>query len=79
MPIVSLKDFLNRPFDYLIVGGGTAGLCLAARYAQSYSDICIMLSGGRLSEDRDTIVGVLEAGEYSPNVPVIDVPGSLLA
>ncbi|KAK0239833.1 alcohol oxidase [Armillaria nabsnona] len=61
MPIVSLKDFLNKPLDYLIVGGGTAGLCLAAR----------------LSEDRDTIVGVLEAGEYNPNVPVIDVPGFL--
>lgn len=63
MPIVSLKEFLSRPLDYLIVGGGTAGLCLAAR----------------LSEDRDTIVGVLEAGEYNSNVPVIDVPGSLLA
>ncbi|SJL00715.1 uncharacterized protein ARMOST_04029 [Armillaria ostoyae] len=62
MPIVSLKEFLSRPLDYLIVGGGTAGLCLAAR----------------LSEDRDAIVGVLEAGEYNPNVPVIDVPGSLL-
>ncbi|PBK78481.1 alcohol oxidase, partial [Armillaria solidipes] len=61
MPIVSLKEFLSRPLDYLIVGGGTAGLCLAAR----------------LSEDRDTIVGVLEAGEYNPNVPVIDVPSFL--
>lgn len=61
MPIVSLKEFLSRPLDYLIVGGGTAGLCLAAR----------------LSEDRDAIVGVLEAGEYNPNVPVIDVPGFL--
>ncbi|KAK0441850.1 alcohol oxidase [Armillaria borealis] len=61
MPIVSLKEFLSRPLDYLIVGGGTAGLCLAAR----------------LSEDRDTIVGVLEVGEYNSNVPVIDVPGFL--
>ncbi|KAK0483970.1 alcohol oxidase [Armillaria novae-zelandiae] len=61
MPIVSLKELINRPLDYLIVGGGTAGLCLAAR----------------LSEDQDTIVGVLEAGEYNPNVPVIDVPGFL--
>lgn len=59
MPIVSSREFLKRPLDYLIVGGGTAGLCLAAR----------------LSEDRDTIVGVLEAGEYNPNVSDIDVPG----
>ncbi len=79
MPIVSLKEFLNRPLDYLIAGGGTAGLCLAARYAQSRCDLYIMLRVGRLSEDRDTIVGVLEAGEYNPNVPVIDIPGSLLA
>ncbi|KAK0196821.1 alcohol oxidase [Armillaria mellea] len=48
MPIVSLKEFINRPLDYLIVGGGTAGLCLAARYAQSYSDPCIMLRIGFL-------------------------------
>ncbi|KAK0503574.1 alcohol oxidase [Armillaria luteobubalina] len=61
MPIVSLKEFIDKPLDYLIVGGGTAGLCLAAR----------------LSEDRDTIVGVLEAGEYNLNVPAIDVPGFL--
>lgn len=72
-------DFLNRPLDYLIVGGGTAGLCLAARYAQSCYNLYILLRVGRLSDDRDTIVGVLEAGEYNPNVPVIDVPGSLLA
>lgn len=37
MPIVSLHTFLqkanseNGPFDYLIVGGGTAGLVIAHR------------------------------------------------
>lgn len=39
-------QFENRTFDYLIIGGGTAGLAVAAR----------------LSEDPGVQVGVIEAG-----------------
>ncbi|XP_006455306.1 hypothetical protein AGABI2DRAFT_121236 [Agaricus bisporus var. bisporus H97] len=68
MPIVDLNAFLERanskndPFDYLIIGGGTAGLIIAHRLAQNLSHVT---------------VGVIEAGTYhgSGSVPVIDTPG----
>ena len=44
--IVSAEEFAQQTYDYLILGGGTAGLCVAAR----------------LSENPDVTVGVLEAG-----------------
>jgi hypothetical protein len=44
----SAEAFVAQEFDYVIVGGGTAGLVVAAR----------------LSEDERVRVGVLEAGGY---------------
>jgi choline dehydrogenase-like flavoprotein len=43
---MSATDFVARDFDYIVIGGGTAGLAVAAR----------------LSEDPEIAVGVLEAG-----------------
>ncbi|UZJ52398.1 hypothetical protein CBS101457_001718 [Exobasidium rhododendri] len=52
----TINDF--KVFDYVVIGGGTAGLACAAK----------------LSDDPSVTVGVLEAGEWRPNDPKIDYP-----
>ncbi|KAJ7444018.1 alcohol oxidase [Mycena latifolia] len=56
----SAQAFAEDSFDFVIVGGGTAGLTVASR----------------LAENPNVRVGVIEAGMYRPNDTAIDVPSS---
>ncbi|KAJ7290529.1 GMC oxidoreductase [Mycena rebaudengoi] len=53
------EDIVDKSFDYVICGGGTAGLALAAR----------------LTENPSITVAVLEAGEHNIGESLIDIPG----
>lgn len=54
------RDFARRQFDWLVIGGGTAGLAVASR----------------LSENPNFQVGVLEAGPYYiQGNEDVDIPG----
>ncbi|XXG95597.1 hypothetical protein Hte_001865 [Hypoxylon texense] len=61
-PLISAADFASRGFDYVVVGGGTAGLAVAAR----------------LSEDPSLVIGVLEAGPEALEDDAINSPGRFL-
>ena len=54
----SVEEFVAEPFDFVVVGGGTAGLLLA----------------NRLSEDGKYSVGVLEAGGNKMEDPNVNIP-----
>ncbi|GJJ09733.1 hypothetical protein Clacol_003957 [Clathrus columnatus] len=51
-------EFLQHTFEFIVVGGGTAGIAVAAR----------------LSENGTYNVGLLDSGEYMKDDPIIDVP-----
>ncbi|KAL4750638.1 hypothetical protein BDW72DRAFT_213260 [Aspergillus terricola var. indicus] len=57
-PVTSIEEFTSTPFDFIICGGGTAGLAIAAR----------------LSENPSVNVGIIEAGKYRIGDPLIDTP-----
>ena len=56
--IITGAEFAKQEYDYLILGGGAAGLAIAAR----------------LSENRDVTVGVIEAGKNRLDDPLVDTP-----
>lgn len=58
-PFPAMTSIDTAVFDYIIVGGGTAGLVVASR----------------LAEDSSTTVCVIEAGEDRTNHPELVVPG----
>jgi choline dehydrogenase-like flavoprotein len=59
MLVDSPAEFAAKKYDFIIIGGGTAGLTLAAR----------------LTEDPRITVGVIEAGQNRLADPNVLVPG----
>ncbi|KAF8993243.1 alcohol oxidase [Cyathus striatus] len=60
VPLVTTIDcFLETEFDFLVLGGGSAGTVVAAR----------------LAENPAVKIGILEAGNFLPHDPVINTPG----
>jgi hypothetical protein len=54
------RGFLSEAYDFVVIGGGTAGLAVAAR----------------LTEDPNIVVGVLEVGKSRLDDPLVDTPAT---
>lgn len=55
---ITPQEFSQQDYDYIICGGGTAGLCIAAR----------------LTENPDVTVGVIDAGKNKLGDMLVDTP-----
>ncbi|KAJ3556842.1 hypothetical protein NM688_g1799 [Phlebia brevispora] len=63
----SVEDVANKFFDYVIVGGGTAGLTLAARLSEDPSKTVLVLEGGGANVQDPNILRPASFGAHFGN------------
>ncbi|KAJ3556844.1 hypothetical protein NM688_g1797 [Phlebia brevispora] len=81
--LVTIDEVSNRSFDYIIVGGGTAGLTLAARLTEDSGRSVLVLEAGAANIDDPAILRTASYGShfgneaYAWNHQTIQQPGAL--
>ncbi|KAJ7154770.1 alcohol oxidase [Mycena filopes] len=58
VPSLTAREFSALSLDYIVIGSGAGGMTVASR----------------LTEDHGIHVGLIEAGAFHPNDPLIDIP-----
>ncbi|KAJ7432329.1 alcohol oxidase [Mycena latifolia] len=61
-------------FDFIIVGGGTAGCCLASRLSEDPNISVLLLERGPVSDDWQAHVPLLSANQYRSGAPAANIP-----